>query len=224
MMRAYSSTRWKPLCTSAMLDWETDSSPRNSCLHPLRAAASRNSSSRPAWIARLAAPPFSVGSDRAKQLLRILPSPPTMLSSQKMITLPGKDAYSAATSATGRLRNPCGYITAMVQKSHRFRASAGREQNAARVVACGETAPCAPGEHSRARRRPPGGTQEDSVPSSKPCRNSSHRPSASPMKMTSACARLPPAATSHAVRPVPRRFPATGNARPGRRRAEALGV
>src|ERR1019366_5150903 len=33
-----------------MLDWETDSRPRNNCLHPLLAAASRSSSSWAAWI------------------------------------------------------------------------------------------------------------------------------------------------------------------------------
>src|ERR1035438_8777548 len=43
---------------------------------------------------------------------------PAMLSSQKMILLPWKEAYSAATSATGRLRSLWRYITATVQKSH----------------------------------------------------------------------------------------------------------
>ena len=40
----------KQLAYSVMLDWETDSRPRNNCLHPLLAAASRSSSSWAAWM------------------------------------------------------------------------------------------------------------------------------------------------------------------------------
>src|SRR5208283_33262 len=42
---------------------------------------------------------------------------PTRLSSQKMITLPGNEAYSAATAATGRVRTLRSYITATAQNS-----------------------------------------------------------------------------------------------------------
>ena len=45
---------------------------------------------------------------------------PAMLSSQKMMILPRNEAYSAATSSTGRLRSRFLYITASVQKSQRL--------------------------------------------------------------------------------------------------------
>src|SRR5664280_1381493 len=41
-----------------------------------------------------------------------------ILSSHRMITLPGKEPYSAATVSTGRLRTVLWYMTASVQKSH----------------------------------------------------------------------------------------------------------
>src|ERR1700690_1755532 len=42
------------------------------------------------------------------------------LSSQKMITLPGNEAYSEATAATGRVRTLRWYITATAQKSQPY--------------------------------------------------------------------------------------------------------
>lgn len=47
---AYSSTRLNAFETSFTLACETDSSPMNSCLHPLRAANSKNSSFLAAWM------------------------------------------------------------------------------------------------------------------------------------------------------------------------------
>src|ERR1035438_5647894 len=77
---------------------------------------------------------------------------PAMLSSQKMITFPLKEAYSAATLATGRLRSLRRYITATVQKSHWLGHPASRTEPHSYGRAC-EIVPCGPWEPSQWRAR-----------------------------------------------------------------------
>src|ERR1019366_4742428 len=102
-----------------MLNWETDSRPKNNCLHPLLAAASRSSSSWAAWAVTWLLHHLRYGVMVRNNCLAYSLSA-AMLSSQKIILLPWKEPYSAATSPMGRLRNPCRYITAIEQKSQWF--------------------------------------------------------------------------------------------------------